>query len=191
MNDGFCASTSAAAPATCGVAIDVPEIVLVAVSLVNQDEVMFTPGAKMSRQVPMLENEARVSLLPEVPPVAPTVIAAGVLAGVNEQALAPLFKDILSVKKRIGEIDQETGRLSERHRASTTDQDRVRQNLELLRKTAGNQSLQRDLLEKLTALETELGRYSAQLVRLSEDKAEAQRKLSELIGKVTLDATKK
>src|SRR6266508_531530 len=39
---------NAATPATCGVAIEVPLMVLVAVSLVDQDEVMPTPGAKMS-----------------------------------------------------------------------------------------------------------------------------------------------
>src|SRR5699024_6881711 len=43
---------SAAPPTTCGVAIDVPLMVFVAVSLVFQDEVMFWPGAKMSVQVP-------------------------------------------------------------------------------------------------------------------------------------------
>ena len=45
-------SASAAAPATCGVAIDVPLMVFVAVLLVYQADVMFEPGAKMSRHVP-------------------------------------------------------------------------------------------------------------------------------------------
>ena len=45
---GLAARNSAAAPATCGVAIEVPLIVLVAVSLVFHDDVMPTPGAKMS-----------------------------------------------------------------------------------------------------------------------------------------------
>ncbi|KOX51980.1 hypothetical protein ADL08_02870 [Streptomyces sp. NRRL F-6492] len=49
---GLAARWSAAAPATCGVAIDVPEMVLVAESLEFQDEVMEEPGAKMSRTVP-------------------------------------------------------------------------------------------------------------------------------------------
>ena len=39
-------------PATCGVAIDVPLIVFVAVSFVFQVDVMLEPGAKMSTQVP-------------------------------------------------------------------------------------------------------------------------------------------
>ena len=41
---GWRRGTSAAAPATCGVAIEVPLIVLVAVSLVYQAEVMLTAG---------------------------------------------------------------------------------------------------------------------------------------------------
>ena len=43
---------SAAAPATCGVAIDVPLIVFVADGLVYQSLVMPTPGANRSTHVP-------------------------------------------------------------------------------------------------------------------------------------------
>src|SRR5690349_2571072 len=74
---GFVSRNNAATPVTCGVAIDVPEIVFVAVSLVFHDEVMLLPGAKMSRHVPKFENEARASLIV----VAPTVIALGTSAG--------------------------------------------------------------------------------------------------------------
>ena len=56
----------------------------VAVSLVFQAEVMLEPGAKMSTQVPKLENEARASVLV----VAPTVIAAATRAGEVLHALA-------------------------------------------------------------------------------------------------------
>ena len=68
---------SAAAPATCGAAIDVPLRVRRAVSLDQVDDVMPTPGAKMSRQVPQLENDARTS----AESTAPTVMASGALAG--------------------------------------------------------------------------------------------------------------
>jgi hypothetical protein len=71
------ASTSAAAPATCGVAIEVPLIVFVAVLLLYQADVMLTPGAMMSTQVPKLEKLAAASLLW----VAPTVIASATRAG--------------------------------------------------------------------------------------------------------------
>src|SRR5829696_4420252 len=83
---------SAAPPATCGVAIDVPLIVLVAVSLVFQDEVMLTPGAKMSVQVPKLENEALASLLSE----ALTVIASATRAGVKLHASALELPDAIA-----------------------------------------------------------------------------------------------
>ncbi|GAB3811006.1 hypothetical protein GCM10027605_50320 [Micromonospora zhanjiangensis] len=52
VKDGLAPSTSAEAPATCGEAIDVPLMVLVAVLLEYQAEVIDVPGAKMSRQVP-------------------------------------------------------------------------------------------------------------------------------------------
>src|SRR5262245_58819585 len=68
---------SAAAPATCGEAIEVPLMVLVALVPVFQAEVMLSPGAKMSMQVPVLENQARESTLL----VAPTVMAAAARAG--------------------------------------------------------------------------------------------------------------
>src|SRR5262245_7028277 len=80
-----CADTMmAAAPVTCGAAIEVPEIVFVAVSLLTQAEVMATPGANRSRQRPLFENEARLSLMS----VAPTVIASATRAGVCWHALA-------------------------------------------------------------------------------------------------------
>src|SRR6266545_3364468 len=84
LNDVLPARISAAAPATCGVAIDVPLIVFVAESLEFQEDVMPTPGAKMSRQVPMLEKEAFASFCW----VAPTVIAAGTRAGDWVQAFS-------------------------------------------------------------------------------------------------------
>ncbi len=49
---GLAARWSAAAPTTCGVAIEVPEMVFVAVSPVPQEEVMLEPGANRSRTVP-------------------------------------------------------------------------------------------------------------------------------------------
>ena len=74
---GFVSRNNAATPATCGEAIDVPEIVLVAVSLVLHADVMLLPGAKMSTHVPKLENEERASLIV----VEPTVMALGARAG--------------------------------------------------------------------------------------------------------------
>ena len=55
-------TSSAATPATCGEAIEVPLMVLVALVLVCHAEVMPTPGAKRSTHVPPLENDAMASL---------------------------------------------------------------------------------------------------------------------------------
>ena len=59
-------------------------MVLVAVSLVFHADVIAWPGAKMSMQVPKLENEARASVFV----VALTVIASATRAGVKLHALA-------------------------------------------------------------------------------------------------------
>ena len=52
---GSAASSRAAAPATCGAAIEVPEIVLVAVVEDHQADRTADPGANRSTQVPWLE----------------------------------------------------------------------------------------------------------------------------------------
>ena len=67
----------AATPATCGVAIEVPLIVLVAVSLVDHADVILDPGAKMSTTLPKFENDERASVLV----LDPTVMAALTRAG--------------------------------------------------------------------------------------------------------------
>ena len=62
-------------------------VLLVAVSLVRQADVMLDPGAKRSTQVPTLEKDDRASLLV----VEPTVTPVGVEAGEKLQALALLL----------------------------------------------------------------------------------------------------
>src|SRR5881394_2267480 len=64
-------------PVTCGVAIDVPLSVAVAVSLVLYAEMMLDPGAKMSTMLPKFENDDRASMIV----VEPTVIASDTRAG--------------------------------------------------------------------------------------------------------------
>src|SRR5690348_5739021 len=79
---GFADRNSAAAPVTCGVAIEVPLMVFVAVSLVAHEEVMLTPGPKRSTQVPKFEKVARTSLMS----LAATVMAGATRAGDCVQA---------------------------------------------------------------------------------------------------------
>lgn len=75
--DGVDCRICAASPATCGEAMDVPLIVLVAVVEVDQVDLIELPGAKRSTQVPVFEKLERASLLD----VAPTVMADGSRAG--------------------------------------------------------------------------------------------------------------
>ncbi len=81
---GSASRRSAATPAACGAAIEVPEIVFVAVVEVCQADVMPEPGANTSRQVPQFEKDERAS----VDVVEPTVIADGARAGDWVQASA-------------------------------------------------------------------------------------------------------
>ena len=74
---GLVCRYSAATPAVCGEAIDVPLIVFVAPADVYHAEVMLDPGAKMSTHEPQFENEERASLLV----VEPTVTAFAARAG--------------------------------------------------------------------------------------------------------------
>lgn len=85
--DGLACLYSAATPATCGEAIDVPLSVAVAVFDVNQAERIPDPGAKISRHVPKLENDDRASDVV----VEPVVTAFTARAGDELQALALLL----------------------------------------------------------------------------------------------------
>ena len=70
-------NSNAAAPATCGEAIEVPESKRHALDEAIVADLMLTPGANKSTHDPWLVNFARSSL----PPIAPTVIAVGSDAG--------------------------------------------------------------------------------------------------------------
>ena len=82
---GAACSSSAAAPATCGVAIEVPDMVASPVSLAYEADTIAAPGANAATHAPMLENEASASVFV----VAPTVIACGADAGLCVHASAP------------------------------------------------------------------------------------------------------
>ena len=85
--DGLACLYSAATPATCGEAIDVPLRVAVAVFDVNQAERIDDPGAKISTHVPKLENDERASDMV----VDPVVMAFAARDGEKLQALALLL----------------------------------------------------------------------------------------------------
>lgn len=112
-------------------------------------------------------------------------------SGKAPPAIAGKLAKVIEHKKRIDEIAREVRRLEKLHRDLSRDQQRVRKNLKLLGKTSGNTALRRELAAKLAAQERELGKHSAAVVRLSEERAGLTRQLNVLIRTVTLlDANK-
>jgi hypothetical protein len=93
---------------------------------------------------------------------------------------------ILKLKERIGDIDQDHSRYQKQHREASLDQDRVRANLNLLRKTPGNQALRAELTKKLAKLESNLGTLSGTIVKLSEEKAQLTREINVLIRGISV-----
>ena len=77
--DGLLCKYNAATPTTCGVAIEVPLMVAVAVLLEMPADVMDEPGAKISKHVPQLEYDARASVLVVAPTVMPSAVRDGEL----------------------------------------------------------------------------------------------------------------
>ncbi len=93
---------------------------------------------------------------------------------------------ILKIKVRIGEIDEDSGRFNKQHYDATRDQNRVRSNLNLLRKSPGNKALRSELTKKLAALEASLGKLSGKIVKLSEEKANLTRQMKTIIRQITI-----
>lgn len=93
---------------------------------------------------------------------------------------------IIKLKARIGDIDEDHNRYQKQHYEATRDQNRVRDNLNLLRKSAGNSALRAELTKKLAKLEADLGKLSGQIVKLSEEKAKLNREIKVLIRGVTV-----
>lgn len=97
------------------------------------------------------------------------------------------LNEILRIKTRISAIANEENELAKQSRTLEQDQERVRNNINILRKTNSNKQLVESLSEKLATQEEALGKLSARRVRLSEERAEINGKLNVLISQVTLE----
>jgi hypothetical protein len=93
---------------------------------------------------------------------------------------------IIKLKARLSDIEEDHARLQKTHAEATRDQNRVRDNLNLLRKSPGNKKLREELTNKLANLEKELGKLSGQIVKISEEKAKINREIKVLIRSVTV-----
>lgn len=120
--------------------------------------------------------------------VSTTVLRVYLEAGTAPPEVAKQLRRVLEIKARIGDIEREEGRLEKQHRELSAEQGRVRDNLNLLRKTKGNEALQKTLVEKLATLEADLGQLSAKRVKLSDEKAELSGQMTVIIRQITLSA---
>ncbi|MBI4817521.1 MAG: hypothetical protein HY791_14770 [Deltaproteobacteria bacterium] len=102
--------------------------------------------------------------------------------------VAKTLSEVLKLKARLNEIERESRRISEQHQKASDDQARVRTNLDVLRKTKGNDELQRTLVKKLADLEESLSKSSGKLVALSEEGAALTGRMNALIAEVSLVA---
>jgi hypothetical protein len=105
-------------------------------------------------------------------------------------ALEHALRELLEIKADLVEKRQEESRLQAQRASLSQDSERVRENLNVLRRTRGNAELEQQLARKLGTLERDLGALSGKLVQLSEALAERETKLRALIRNVSLDATK-
>jgi hypothetical protein len=108
-------------------------------------------------------------------------------AGKAPPEVQKAIQEILKVKGRLVDLAEEARRIRRQHRDLSNDQRRIRDNLELLRKTKGNKPLMDSLVRKLVVLERDLGKLSGKLVKISEEEAELKAKMKVLIKGITLE----
>lgn len=94
------------------------------------------------------------------------------------------LQHVLLLKQEADQTDRDIRHQNEVKASLENDQQRVRDNLDVLRKTKGNAQLQQSLAQKLSKLEQELGSVSGKLVELIEKRAELSKRMADLIGKL-------
>lgn len=121
--------------------------------------------------------------------MATTVLKLFSSSGKIPASIKPTIDKILAAKQRIAEIAEEIARVSRTKSELSADQDRVRANLDLLRKVKGNAALRARLTRNLGTLEEQLGRLTSRYVKLDEEKATLEGTIRALIGEINFDAS--
>jgi predicted nucleic acid-binding Zn-ribbon protein len=105
-------------------------------------------------------------------------------------SIKPTLDKILTAKRRLEQIRRETDRVSKLKSELSSDQSRIRSNLNLLRKVKGNAALRARLTRNLAKLEDRLTKLTSQYVKLDEERARLRGTMQALIGEITLDLSK-
>lgn len=142
--------------------------------------------AKKSAKLPVAWEKTQVRQLGIDTSLGLSVLQIYLEGGKVPPAARETLQKVLTIKAELEKIRTDTQRLRRTHSDLSRDQDRVRANLDTLRKTKGNQQLQQELARKLAKLETELGELSGRLVALSERQAELESEMNALIKTVSL-----
>jgi hypothetical protein len=119
---------------------------------------------------------------------ASTLLQAYLGKGTAPPAVARVIEQLLALQSQLADNRKEEVRLNKQRATWAADADRVRENINVLRRTRGNAALEGELAGKLATLERELGKLSGRLVQLSEASAELESKIKALIKDVSLEA---
>jgi predicted nucleic acid-binding Zn-ribbon protein len=113
------------------------------------------------------------------------LIADGNRRDVLERAMAPVFAKRAELDAIEGDIQQRQEEVA----AITRDQERVRQNMVVLKGSSSERQLLERYTRQLDAQETRLEQLRGELARLLERQERTHRELAELIMSVTVDVT--
>ena len=94
-------------------------------------------------------------------------------------------------RAKINDLSVEISRLARLRSELRTEQDRVRKNLDLLRKVRGNGRLRAKVTKNLGKLSDQLAKLTGQYVKADQERSQRRRQMRALIGTITLDNTAK
>ena len=98
---------------------------------------------------------------------------------------------LIETKARIRKLEEDNKRFKRSYRDYDTDQNRLRANLETLRKTHGNQQLVNELVAKLADIEKKLGVLSSDMIRNDEEIASLKARMEIIIQGISFESDKK
>ncbi|MCK5801092.1 MAG: hypothetical protein KAI47_28085, partial [Deltaproteobacteria bacterium] len=106
-------------------------------------------------------------------------------------AVRPTLSKIIAARAKINDLSVEISRLARLRSELRTEQDRVRKNLDLLRKVRGNGRLRAKVTKNLGKLSDQLAKLTGQYVKADQERSQRRRQMRALIGTITLDNTTK
>jgi len=98
---------------------------------------------------------------------------------------------LIEIKGRIHKLEEDNKRFKRSYHDYDADQNRLRANLETLRKTRGNQQLVNELVAKLADIEKKLGALSSDMIRNEEEIASLKARMDLVIQGISFEAEKK